>query len=88
MERAAWTDERLDDLAEAMRTGFARLDQDIRDVRSDVANLRGEMHLGFGQVREEINGLRTELRTVMFRVGGGVIVGLLGVIATILARGV
>ena len=36
MERAAWTDERLDDLAEAMRTGFGRLDQDNRDLRSDL----------------------------------------------------
>lgn len=81
MERAAWTEERLDDLAEAMRTGFARVDQDIRDLRT-------EMNDGFKQLRGEINDLRTEFRAVMFRVGGGVMVGLIGVIAAILARGV
>jgi 3-dehydroquinate synthetase len=45
------------------------------------------MREGFQQVRGEINDLRTEFRAVMFRVGGGVMVGLLGVIAAILARG-
>ena len=76
MERAAWTNERLDDLAEGLRTGFARVDQDIRD-------LRGEVSSGFQQVRTEINALRG----VMFRFGGGIIVALIGVIAAILARG-
>ena len=44
MERAAWTDERLDDLLETVRTGFARSDQDIRD-------LRVEMHQEFASLR-------------------------------------
>jgi 3-dehydroquinate synthetase len=44
MERAAWTDERLDDLLEAVRTGFARSDQDIRDLRI-------EMHQEFASLR-------------------------------------
>jgi len=43
MERAAWTDERLDDLADAMRTGFARIDQDLRDLRGEIAELRQTM---------------------------------------------
>jgi hypothetical protein len=33
MARERWTDERLDDLAEAMRAGFERVDQDIRELR-------------------------------------------------------
>jgi 3-dehydroquinate synthetase len=87
MERAAWTDQRLDDLAEAMRTGFARVHQDIRDLRAEVAGLRVQMHDGFGELRGEVNDLRAEFRTVMLRIGGGVIVGLIGVIAAILASG-
>ena len=59
MERAAWTDQRLDDLAAAMRDGFSR-------------------------VRAEIN----DLRLVMLRIGGAMVVGLIGVIAAILASGV
>jgi hypothetical protein len=92
MERAAWTDERLDDLSEAMRNGFARVDQDLRDLRSETregfTQVRSEMREGFAEVRGGINDIRTELRVVMYRVGGGVIVGLIGVIAAILARGV
>jgi hypothetical protein len=48
MERTTWTDERLDDLAEATRTGFARVDQDIRE-------LRAEMHAGFAQMQSTMN---------------------------------
>jgi 3-dehydroquinate synthetase len=88
VERAAWTDERLDDLAEAIRSGFGRLDQDNRDLRSD-------MNAGLTGLRGEIQTLRTEmqhefssLRTVMFTFGGGIILALMGVIAAILARGV
>ena len=84
MERAAWTDERLDDLAEGQRSGFGRLDQDIRGVRGEVSELRGEMNAGFRSLRSEIG----ELRTAINRFGGGMIVALVGVIAAILARGV
>ena len=76
MERTAWTDERLDDLAAGMRDGFGRVDQDLRD-------LRVEMRDGFADLRSEIN----DLRLVMLRVGGAMIVGLIGVIAAVLASG-
>ena len=49
--RATWTDERLDDLAESMRTGFARVDQDIRELRGLILRgglaLLGTMAVGF-----------------------------------------
>jgi 3-dehydroquinate synthetase len=81
MERSVWTDERLGDRFDEIGRRFDRVDR-------DAAEFRGEMREGFAQVRGEINDLRTELRTVMYRVGGGVMVGLIGVIAAILARGV
>jgi len=74
MERSVWTDERLDDLAQRMDTGFDRVDRDIRD-------LRAEMGQGFAEVRGEIEALRVTL----LRIGGGMMVGLLGVIAAVLA---
>ncbi len=83
MEQGAWTSERLDDLAHSMRHGFDRNDQEFRNVRSEVQDLRSEMREGFGAVRSEIDGLRR----VMLNVGGGIIVALIGVIAAILARG-
>ena len=36
MEGRRWTDDRLDDLAEAMRSGFERVDRDIRDLRIEL----------------------------------------------------
>lgn len=66
MERTAWTDERLDDLAQRMDAGFACVDTDIRELR---AELRFEMRA---------------LRLTLLRVGGGVMAGMVGVIATVL----
>jgi hypothetical protein len=69
MERAAWTDERLDDLARRMDAGFARVDADIRELRLEL--------------RTELGALRLTL----LRVGGGVMIGLVGVIAAVFAGG-
>jgi hypothetical protein len=66
MERAAWTDERLDDLARRVDAGFARVDADLRELRHEL--------------RSEIGGLRLAL----LRVGGGIIVALVGVIGAVL----
>lgn len=74
--RTTWTDERLDDLAESMRSGFARVDQDLREVRTEIANVR--LDLG-----AQIEGLRQTL----LRVGGGMLVGFISVLAAVLARG-
>jgi hypothetical protein len=41
MERAAWTDERLDDLASRMDAGFERVGADIRDLRQTVLQVGG-----------------------------------------------
>jgi hypothetical protein len=73
MERAAWTDERLDDLAESIRSGFARIDQDIRDLR--------------GELKAEIAELRQTMLRIGAGLIGGMSVGFLSVLAAILARG-
>jgi hypothetical protein len=52
------------------------VDADIRELRGEVVALRGEL-------RGEIDALRVTL----LRVGGGTIVGLIGVIAAVLASG-
>ena len=83
VERAAWTEERLDDLAESMRTGFARVDQDLRDLRS-------ELHEGLASGRGEIHGLRGEindLRHLMLQFSGGMLLGFISVLAAIIVRG-
>jgi hypothetical protein len=40
MERTVWTDERLDDLALAMREGFARVDRELADIKVEIRDLR------------------------------------------------
>jgi hypothetical protein len=64
VERVAWTDERLEDLANRMDAGFARVDADIRDLRAEIGGLR----------------------VAILRVGGGIMIGLVGVIAAILVN--
>ena len=87
MERAAWTNERLDDLAESIRSGFARNDAEHLAMRSEMQNgftdLRTEMHQGFAELRASIQ--RTHLTLIVGLTT--VIVGLIGVVATVLARG-
>jgi hypothetical protein len=76
MERAAWTDDRLDDLAHRMDRGFDRVDSDLRELRAEMRQM------GVG-LRAEVDALRVS----MLRVGGGMMVGLIGVIAAVLASG-
>ncbi len=62
MERTAWTDERLDNLANRMDAGFARVDADMRELRVEIGGLR----------------------LALLRVGGGITIGLVAVIAAVL----
>lgn len=61
MTHGGFRDERLDDLANRMDAGFARVDSDIRELRAEIGGLR----------------------LTLLRVGGGIMVGLVGVIAAI-----
>ncbi len=67
MERAAWTEERLDDLKDRMDVGFERVDRDIRDLRADLG----------GQI--------AEVRGRLDRLTVALIVGLIGMTATLVA---
>jgi hypothetical protein len=80
MERAAWTDQRLDDLARRMDAGFARVEG---DMKAGFARVGGDIR----ELRRELRGEIDALRITLLRVGGGMMVGLVGVIAAILARG-
>jgi signal transduction histidine kinase len=65
MERPRWTDERLDERFHSLDRTLDRLDQDMRELRSDMKS-------GFAEVRREINSLRQ----VTYRMFGGLLVGL------------
>ena len=40
VERTAWTDELLDDLANRVDAGIARVDEGIRELRAEIGGLR------------------------------------------------
>ena len=84
MERATWTDERLDDLSNRVERGFEQVDRRFEQVdrRFDETNRRIDT-LGV-ELRFELDALRLTI----LRVGGGMMIGLVGVIAAVLARGV
>jgi len=42
-----WTDERLDDLARKVDSGFAGVDNDMRELRTAVHQLWGSTIVGF-----------------------------------------
>ena len=52
-------------------------------MREEFASVRTEMRDGFVALRGEIESLRL----ILLRVGGGMMIALLGVIAAIIARG-
>src|SRR6218665_1078415 len=66
----AWTDERLDDLANRMDAGFARVDREIHvlrlEVKTDINDLRTELKGDIAASRTELKGdiaaSRTELQ--------------------------
>ncbi len=73
MERIAWTDERLDDLARRIDSGFDRVDADIRELRLEI--------------HSEVGALRAAMVRVAAAMTAAMLTGFLGVIAAVLARG-
>jgi len=60
--REKWTDERLDDLNERVNRGFARVDGDIRELRS-------EMNARFDSVDAKFDALHK----LLIRAAGGAV---------------
>ena len=77
MERMAWSDERLDCLSDRVDRGFDRVDRRFDETNRRIDELGSELRLEM-----------EALRNTILRVGGGMMVGLVGVIAAVLARGV
>ncbi len=77
--REAWTDDRLDDLANRMDQGFDRVDRDVRELRAEtrvgfervdreIADVRAEMKAGFDRVDGEFHQVRSEMKAGFDRV--------------------
>ena len=97
MERARWTDERLDDRMTAIDTPFDRVFEELRAERGET---RAEMRAERAELRAEMRALRSELRDDMrgvndrltrlderlsqlgFRAAGILAAGLIALVAT------
>ena len=75
MERARWTDERLDDRMSAIDTTFERVFEEMRAERQE---LRAEIH----QVDERLRQLDERLGRIAFRAAGILATGLIALVAT------
>jgi hypothetical protein len=86
--RETWTDERLDDLSKKTDDGF-------RDVRTEIRGLRTETRGTGTELRAEIQALRGEanarfdsMQQLILRVSAGLfgtmLIGFLGLVATVL----
>jgi len=76
--RVAWTDDRLDDLANRMDAGFDRVDRDIREVRAemkagfDAVDRRFEStNARFDARFDAMNARLDGLHRTLLQVGGG-----------------
>jgi hypothetical protein len=70
-----------------MRSGFARIDEDIRGLRGEIGALRVEVREESAALRAEMNAGFAAVNSKVDRFGGGLLIALVGVIVAILARG-
>lgn len=66
MERAVWTDERLNDLAGRVDAGFERIDTDIRDLRQEISGMRHTLlQVGGGMIATMLVGFLSVLAAIL-----------------------
>ena len=84
--REAWTDERLDDLANRVDRDFDRVDLDLRDIKGEVATTRIELKSEMEARFNAIDARFDRLQQTMLQIGAGLIgtlvVASAGLIAT------
>jgi predicted phage gp36 major capsid-like protein len=73
MERSAWTDERLDDLA-------ASIDQRFTLLHEEVRALRTEMHDEFRELRGDLSAWQRQIA----QIGWALVVALIGAIVALI----
>jgi hypothetical protein len=75
--RQSWTDERLDD-------GFDRVDADLRAIRTEIGTFRVETNDRFDKVEKRVDDRFDRWQRLLFQVGGGMLIGLIGLLATLM----
>jgi hypothetical protein len=71
MQRATWTDERLDDLNRRVDSGFDRVDARFAQVDAEFRALRTEMNARFEAAQTRTDAQFASLHRLILQVGGG-----------------
>jgi hypothetical protein len=79
VERARWTDERLDDRMTVIDTTFDRV---FEEMRAERAEFRAEMAASRAELRADIAALNERLSQLGFRAAGILAAGLIALVAT------
>ena len=86
MERARWTDERLDDRMSAIDTTFEHVFEEMRaerqEFRAEMRALSDRLEQRIDQVDERLRQLDERLGRIGFRAAGILATGLIALVAT------
>lgn len=86
MAREVWTDERLDDLNQKVDEGFKETRKEFRAVRTEMKGEFQAMRTEMGEVRSAVNALARVVAQLAFGLIGTMLVGFLGIIATLAVK--
>lgn len=79
--QSAWSDERLDDLNQTVRDGFARTDAENRGLRVEMSGLRSEMNDGFARTDGRIDDVNERFDSFQRTM----LLGMIGLVGTTVA---
>jgi hypothetical protein len=90
MERGAWTDQRLDDFQQRVELRFNAVDRRFDAVENQMGDGFARVDRELVEIRGQIAGIHSTLVQFAGRAMialGGVIVGLIGVLAAVISTG-
>ncbi len=79
--REAWTDDRLDDLANRMDRGFDRVDKDVRELRSEMVEGFDKVDARFDKIDARFERMDQRLDSIQRLVAFGAIGLTTGILA-------
>lgn len=82
MASGTWTDERLEDLAKRMDSGFDRADREFLDVRGEIRAMRSDLTAQSDAIRSDLTTQIDSLRSLTIRLSLGTTLAVLVAIAT------
>jgi chromosome segregation ATPase len=90
MERpmTEWNDDRLEELNERVKDGFAEVDTRFDKVDERFVRLEGEMKAGFKHADERLNAAFDHINVRIDRIYYAIVLAAVGVIGALLANGV